>query len=482
MNNRKIIPQPATILVVDDTPVNLHLLTEILTEEGYSVRPVQHGTEALSIAASIPLDLILLDIDLPEINGYEVCEQLKAAEKTRDIPVIFISALNDLQDKIKAFSLGGIDYITKPFQIKEILVRVKTHLKFGQLQKKLQYKNEELASTHAKLNATTLEFQLLQAEMKNSEKMAALGQLVAGVAHEINTPLGAILSSVGNMVKFLTLSLEELPKLFQSLSVEEEQIFSSLLSRSLQEKLNLSAKEERKIKRVLMGELESADIAKADEIADSMVDMKIYDEIEEFFPLLQRQDALYIVDLAYKISGLQRGMQTIEIAADRAAKVISALKAYARFNLENTKILARIPDGIETVLTLYHNQIKQGVNVVQSYADLPAVLCFPDELTQVWTNLVHNALQAMDNKGTLIVEGVAEAEHIKISITDSGKGIPGENLDKIFQPFFTTKPTGEGTGLGLHIVKEIVDKHQGKILVDSMPGKTTFSIYLPIIN
>ncbi|MCU0545046.1 MAG: response regulator [Oscillatoriaceae cyanobacterium Prado104] len=480
MNHSETAPQPATIMIVEDSPVNLLLLAGVLTKEGYSVRQVQDGTQALSIAASVPLDLILLDIDLPQMNGYEVCKQLKAAEETHDIPVIFISGLNEVQDKIKGFSVGAVDYIAKPFQILEVFARVKTHLNLRQMQKRLASKNEEIARANEKLNSTLLELKATQAQMINSEKMAALGQLIAGVAHEINTPLGAIVSSAGNIVQFLERSLEELPKLFKSLSAEEEQIFSALLKRSMQEKLNLSAREERKMKRLLIGELKLASIDKAEEIADTMVDMKIYDSIEEFLPLLKRQDGLYIVSLAYKLSGLQRGMQTIEMAAERAAKVIYALKSYSRFDLSDAKTLARIPDTIETVLTLYHNQIKQGVDVIQSYLDLPPVHCYPDELTQVWTNLVHNALQAMESQGTLIIEGVPDGERLKISITDSGQGIPAEIIDKIFEPFFTTKSTGEGSGLGLHIVKEIIDKHQGKIEVYSIPGQTTFTVYLPI--
>jgi signal transduction histidine kinase len=121
------------------------------------------------------------------------------------------------------------------------------------------------------------------------------------------------------------------------------------------------------------------------------------------------------------------------------------------------------------------------VEVVRNYqAQLPAVLCYPDELNQVWTNLIHNALQAMDNQGTLTIEAVQKDTSVLVKITDSGKGIPPEILPKIFEPFFTTKPAGEGSGLGLDIVKKIIEKHQGKIDVESVPGKTAFTVSLPI--
>ncbi len=169
------------------------------------------------------------------------------------------------------------------------------------------------------------------------------------------------------------------------------------------------------------------------------------------------------------------------IATNRAAKIMYALKNYARHDSKGEKINANIIEGIETVLTLYYNQFKQGVEVIRNYeTDLPSILCYPDELNQVWTNLVHNALQAMGNKGTLTVDVKRHNSTMSISITDSGKGIPVEIQEKIFEPFFTTKPTGEGSGLGLNIVKQIVEKHEGKIQVYSIPGKTTFTVFIPL--
>jgi diguanylate cyclase (GGDEF)-like protein len=137
--------QPPNILVVDDTRDNLRLLANILTEQGYQVRPVPQGSRAITAAQSKPPDLILLDIMMPGMDGYAVCEALKADERTRDIPVIFISALNETFDKVKAFSLGGVDYITKPFQSEEVLARVKTHITIRHLQQELEDRNRELA-------------------------------------------------------------------------------------------------------------------------------------------------------------------------------------------------------------------------------------------------------------------------------------------------------------------------------------------------
>ncbi|MEB3827090.1 hybrid sensor histidine kinase/response regulator [Phormidium sp. CCY1219] len=463
----------ADILVVDDTPANLRLLVGILSDRGYKVRPTPNGKLALSAVQLSPPDLVLLDINMPQMDGYEVCEKLKSDPTTRDIPVIFISALSDTLDKVKAFSVGGIDYITKPFQVEEVLARVQTHLENRLLQKSLQAKNEELKNTLQQLQTT-------QKELIESEKMAALGQLVAGIAHEINTPLGAIRSTAGNMAKFLHQTLEQLPALFQSLSPEEGQDFLKLLQTSMEEKPTITAKEERKAKRALIRELESHDIEDADVLADTLVDMTIYENIEEFLPLLKRPDSAHLLDIAYKLSGLQRGTDTINTATERASKVVFALKTYARYDYSGEMTYSNPIEGIETVLTLYQNQLKHNVELIRNYAEIPPMLCYPDELNQVWTNLVHNALQAMDYRGTLTIDVSQQDADIQVSITDSGKGIPEAVLPKIFNPFFTTKPAGEGSGLGLDIVKKIVEKHSGKINVESQPGQTTFTLSIPI--
>jgi sigma-B regulation protein RsbU (phosphoserine phosphatase) len=142
MNNQTAdIPSQGNILIVDDTPANLRLLSGMLAEQGYKVRSVINGQMALMATGAAPPDLILLDINMPEMNGYEVCERLKADEGTRDIPIIFISALDATEDKIKAFTVGGLDYITKPFQLEEVLARVETHLALRKLQKRLQDAN-----------------------------------------------------------------------------------------------------------------------------------------------------------------------------------------------------------------------------------------------------------------------------------------------------------------------------------------------------
>ena len=141
------------ILVVDDTPANLRLLAQMLSARGYKVRPVPSGTLALDAAHAAPPDLILLDVGMPDMNGYEVCQRLKADESTRDVPVLFISALDDIDSKVQAFTAGGVDYITKPFRVEEVAARVTTHLSLRNLQKQMQAVNSHLAARNAELDA-----------------------------------------------------------------------------------------------------------------------------------------------------------------------------------------------------------------------------------------------------------------------------------------------------------------------------------------
>jgi signal transduction histidine kinase len=470
--------EPANILVVDDTLANLQLLVGILTKHGYKVRPAKDGVQALSATQIIPVDLILLDINMPEMDGYEVCTKLKSDPKTRHIPVIFISALNDVLDKVKAFGVGGVDYVTKPFQVEEVLARVETHLALQRLQNNLQLKNTELAQTNQELANTLNRLQATQEELIQSEKMAALGQLIAGIAHEVNTPLGAIRSSVSNISKYLAEIFEDLPRFVDTLSAKEIQLILKIALCSINNKQLFSAKDSRKIKRALTRELEEMGVPDADTVADTLSDMKISEDIESFLPILTHPDSTRMLEFAYNLSGLQRGTNTIETAVERAAKVVFALKSYAHSDRKNELFKTNLIVGIDTILTLYQNSIKQGVEVVQNYTEIPPIYCYPDELNQVWTNLIHNAIQAMDNKGMLTIDVTQERGFAKISITDSGKGIPEEIKDRIFEPFFTTKPPGEGSGLGLDIVRKIVKKHQGEIEVTSVPGKTTFTVYL----
>ena len=336
----------------------------------------------------------------------------------------------------------------------------------------LQQKNEELTQTLQELKTT-------QDELIQSEKMAALGQLVAGIAHEINTPLGAIRAAIGNTDKALQASLSQIPQLLPQLNPQQQTDFFSFLEQSLQSQPSLSTREKRQIKRTVTQHLQSHDIANAQQLAHLLTEGGLHNSFESQLLLLQTPQAYQIVQTAYDIARLHANSQTINNAVERAAKIVFALKSYARYDHSGEKQSFQITDNIETVLELYQNYLKKGVEVVRHYQPVPEISGYPDELVQVWTNLIHNAIQAMEGKGILEIRVRQQEYDIVVEVTDSGCGIPPEIQDKIFQPFFTTKPAGEGSGLGLDIVQKIIEKHQGTITFVSVPSHTTFTVVLP---
>jgi two-component system sensor histidine kinase/response regulator len=193
---------PSDILVVDDTPANLRLLSQMLAERGYKVRAVLNGSHAITAAQAALPDLILLDIRMPDMDGYQVCQYLKADERTRHVPVLFISALGETEDKVKAFAVGGVDYITKPFQVEEVLARVQTHLTLRNLHRQLQTANAELAQ------------QLAELEVRNEE----LDAFAHTVAHDIKNPVGQVIGYAGFLEQYgETVSAEERGKALRAL-------------------------------------------------------------------------------------------------------------------------------------------------------------------------------------------------------------------------------------------------------------------------
>ncbi len=346
----------------------------------------------------------------------------------------------------------------------------------------LQSKNRLLEAERRQLARTLEHLKATQAQLIQSEKMAALGQLIAGIAHEINTPLGAIRASISNIDRALVHTLNQLPALLCTLTPPQQELFFALVTRSLELRLNLSAREERTLRREMLQRIESAGYDQADAIVDALSDMSLFEGWEAFDILLRLPNVKAVLQVASRLALQQRNSQNIETAVERASKIVFALKNFSRQDSSGKMTLAVITEGIETVLTLYHNQLKHGIEVTCSFADIPPILCYPDQLNQVWTNLIHNAIQAMNEDGQLVIEVGKTDEWIETRISDSGEGIANDIQKKIFDPFFTTKLSGEGTGLGLDIVRRIVEKHRGEITVDSTPGKTTFTVRIPLVQ
>ncbi|HIK12245.1 MAG TPA: response regulator [Oscillatoriaceae cyanobacterium M33_DOE_052] len=425
LNSGKIYQ--GNILVVDDTPDNVRLLAAILTDRGYEVRKALNGARALAaVEAALP-DLILLDITMPEMNGYQVCQQLKADAKTRDVPVIFISALNEVMDKQQAFDVGGADYIVKPFQGAEVILRIENQLKLRSLQANLAEKNLALERSLSELKTTQLH--LIQ-----NEKMTAMGQLVAGIAHEINNPINFV---SGNL-KYAEQYIKDLLKI-----------------------------------------------------------INIYQQ-EYSNPSAMIQEKLEEIDLNFLRNDAEKVMDAMCRGADRIRQIVLALRNFSRHDEAEMKPVEIHNGIDSTLLMLQHRmeatKYRPAIEVIKEYAPLPLVTCYVSQLNQVFLHLLNNAIDALNpdlqHQPTAlssipkiwIMTELIDSKRIRIRIADNGPGIAEAIRSRLFDPFFTTKPVGAGTGLGLSISYQIiVHQHGGSLACTSAPGAgAEFTIEIPL--
>lgn len=337
-----------------------------------------------------------------------------------------------------------------------------------------------VARRTAELETTLHNLKAMQTQLIQSEKMASLGQLVANVAHEINTPIGAVKSSGQNIAAALGDVLSKLPTLFDTLDPSQRTLFTQLINRAQEPSVMLTTREERAVRQDLARQLEQASIENAREKANILVQLRAQLAVADYLALLRHPESEFILNVAQGIASIINSTSNINAAVERVSKIVFALKSFSRTDTGGEIIAADLSEGLETVLTIYQNQIKQGTQLICQFDDIPPLRCLPDELNQVWTHLIHNALQAMSNKGTLTISIRQSDNEAVVSVSDSGCGIEASIRERIFEPFFTTRPTGEGSGLGLDIARKIVEKHKGRIEVQTEVGVgSTFSVRLP---
>ncbi|OLT63594.1 hypothetical protein BJP37_31450 [Moorena bouillonii PNG] len=410
-------------MVVDDTPTNLQLLSSILIEQGYQVRSMIDGLLALESALCDPPDLILLDIIMPKIDGYEVCKQLKSNQKTQGVPVIFISALDETWDKVKAFAVGGADYITKPFQVEEVLARVENQLTLHKLQTQLIEQN-----------------QLLQQEIR--DRISAQAALEA-LNQELETRIQARTVELRDYLEQLR-NLES--QLRQSLDREKE--VSDLKSRII---FTIS----HEYRTPLMTILSS---------------VELLEKYRHKFTDSQQLKHFWRIQAAVKhMTTLVNDLLFINQAEFDRLEVKPVALNLVTFCQE-------LVSPIQSSIGAKHSLI------FSSARDWEPILGDPKILRQIITNLISNAIKYSPHGGTILVQLNGDEETVILQIIDQGIGIPKEDQPKLFESFSRASNVGiiPGTGLGLSIVKSCVDLHGGKIHLESEVGVgTTFTITLP---
>ncbi|MDV3352670.1 hybrid sensor histidine kinase/response regulator [Leptothoe sp. LEGE 181152] len=454
--------KPVRILLVDDKPTNLKMLSDALKGNDWTMLVATDGVSAIEQAQYAQPSLILLDVMMPGIDGFETCQRLKTNAKTKAIPIIFMTALSNSDYKVRGLEMGAVDYITKPFQQKEVIARVKLHLHLKFLAQELEEKNKLLTQEitektvaesrlqqlaqelehrveqrTAELSDSLNKLQQAQLQLVQSEKMSALGNLVAGIAHELNNPISFLQGNLGPLQEYIQ-DLLALVEAYQKTFPEPGQA--------------------------------------------------IQEQIETIEWDFLRQDLEKI------LSSWFTGMERIHNISD-------SLRTFSRADKEH-KVLFNVHEGLDsTLLILRHrlkaNETRPEIEVKRHYQNIPEIECFAGQLNQVFMNLLANAIDTLDdvnqssscdmgqsrvNLITVSTGLAVNSNNIVIKIEDNGAGMDEAIKPRIFDHLFTTKEVGRGTGLGLAIVWQIVvDKHGGSIDVTSTLGQgTCFTLMLPL--
>ena len=320
-----------------------------------------------------------------------------------------------------------------------------------------------------------------QVQLVKSEKMASLGQLVAGIAHEVNTPVGAILSAIDEVERDYSVMLGYLIKIGHELSDEQKKLYKEACLFIITNRKDYSTAEIREEAKSLEKELSHENINNSRSISKILAQVGFTsNDIQGFIPLLKVGLGEQIIESFHLLGMSQIHVRDIQIAISRIANLVKALKSYSHLDT-HTLSETDLQEDINNTLIILHNKIKRAITVHKEFEDIPKIKCYPDMLNQVWTNLIHNAIQSMKGEGIITLRLKRHnKKKICVEVEDNGPGIPDEIRDKIFEPYFTTRMKGEGTGLGLSISQDIIEEHKGSIEVESVPGKTCFKVLLPI--
>lgn len=422
------------ILVVDDNKIDRLFLHVALKQLGYDIVEAVNGHDAISALDSQSINIVISDWMMPGMDGIELCQHIRARNDSDGyIYVIMVTSKADEQDLMKGFEAGVDAYLQKPISIKILNVQIKVGIRIINLEKQLTY--EKLKVSRFAHEMETLAKQRAK-QLVHADRMASLGVLAAGIAHEINNPATFINGNIQTFEKFW--------------SIIQERLLSP--SRS---------------------GLSITDAAPANENATQT------NENSKFAKPLDEKDsrmAFIIDEMPGLIDGIRSGTRRIQ-------KIVGGLKSYAR--QENPEpIESDVHKIIDDALLLCHNSLKYNITVEKSYSDnLPPLFCDPQQIEQVFVNIFNNSADAMENMahGILGINTARENNQVVICIDDNGPGLTRDSLDNIWDPFFTTKPVGKGTGLGMSISHGIIKSHGGSITAENNPaGGARFTIKFPV--
>jgi len=420
-----------SILIVDDDESTCKGLSLILGKKGYETETAGTGREAIEKARAKFFNVALLDVRLPDMEGIGLLAPLKKMH--REMALIVLTGFASLETAVCALNEGASAYITKPLNMDEVLATVGNALEKQRLVAEKGRAEEMKAELIERLEHKNKELQLLlqklrdaQAQLIQSAKMASLGQLVVSIAHEINNPISFVCSNISRLQEYST-DLKAFYNNCQALFDEIEQGNFSQLKSPLQALKNMEKERE------------------VNFIIDDLIDL---------------------------------AKETVE-GAERVRKVVKILQNFSRVQEELQEV--DVNEALEGTIFILHNEMQDRIEIVRNYDQKARIEGYPNQIKEVFLNILTNACQAIEDKGKITLETAVEAGTVLVRISDTGKGIPKENLHKIFKPFYTTKPANQGTGVGLSIVRSIVENHGGEISLQSEVGKgTTFILTFPL--
>jgi two-component system NtrC family sensor kinase len=404
------------ILIVDDEEGVRNLFAEWLGET-YECRTAASADEALEYLAGQPCALVISDMMMPGRNGVELLRDVTT--RYPETAFIMVSGVDRPQRVRDALRVGAFDYLIKPCELDVLTLSVEHALERRALQRTARIYKTDLEKQNIELAKSKAELERLQAQLVQSEKMASLGQLAAGVAHELNNPAGFIYGNMDILAGYLK-SLEILFDAWDSIKLSSE--YPSSLD-AIETKIN--------------------------------------------YTTLRRELSMILADCRE--------------GAERICDVVKNLRLFSRLDEAEFKSVD-VNEGISSTLRLLSQYYSaSSILLEKHYGNLPLVDCYASQLNQVWMNLLVNAAQAVGDNGKVAIETKLEGDNIVVVIADNGSGISDEQISKIFDPFFTTKPVGVGTGLGLSTSYGIVEKHCGTISVQSkLDQGTTFTVRIPV--